>query len=101
MGGPQPRDLVGLMQRYRRGDERAGEELFAWAHGVAGRGIAKTCRPARDDAEELLAQVDEKLVRAIKTEQIAAKSDGEIAAWGITTSQRGAVDFLRRKGRAA
>jgi DNA-directed RNA polymerase specialized sigma24 family protein len=88
------------MERYRQGDKPAGDELFAWAHGVAGREIARTCRSRRDDAEELLAQVDEKLVRAIKTGQIVAKSDGEIAAWVITTSQRVAIDSLRRKRRS-
>jgi RNA polymerase sigma factor (sigma-70 family) len=99
MGDPNPRDIVGLMHRYRQGDERAGEQLFGWAHGVAAREIARKCRPRKDDADELLAQVDEKLLRAIRTSQIRAKSDGEIAAWVITTSQRVAIDFLRRKRR--
>jgi RNA polymerase sigma factor (sigma-70 family) len=100
MAQSQPRDLAGLVERYRRGDERAGEDLFAWAYGVAGREIGKKCRPRREDAEELVAQVGEKLVRAIKSGQISAKSDGELAAWVITTSERVAIDFLRRSRRS-
>jgi len=86
----QPIDVADCLQRWRRGDERAAEELIVHLHPVLAR-IVHTHLPRRDAPEDLIQEILMKIFSRLHQ----YKADAPLAHWASRLAVTTCLDRLR------